>query len=242
MTKEMIRDLGDGLILRRATREDAAALVEFNGRIHAEPGSDDPQEFVAAWVRDLATKPHPTFDVGDFTLVEDVHAGKIVSSLNLINQTWRYDGVEFGVGRPELVGTDPEYRRRGLVRAQFEVIHEWSAARGHHVQAITGIPYYYRQFGYEMALALGGNRIGYLPHMPKLKEGETEPFVIRPATEADIPFMMAAYARKLARDPIGCVHSPELWQYELNGKSLANINRSEFRVIERAEGGKRWVF
>ena len=34
------------------------------------------------------------------------------------------------VGRPEAVGTRPEYRRRGLVRAQFEVIHAWSAERG----------------------------------------------------------------------------------------------------------------
>ena len=41
---------------------------------------------------------------------------------------------------PELVGTKKEYRRRGLVRQQFEVMHEWSAERGELVQIITGIP------------------------------------------------------------------------------------------------------
>ncbi len=44
---------------------------------------------------------------------------------------------------------------------QFEEVHKWSAERGHKVQVITGIPYYYRQFGYEMALDLTGRRIGF---------------------------------------------------------------------------------
>ena len=99
----MIKELGSGLILRQATKADTEALVEFNGRIHADPGSDDPQEGVAAWVRDLMTRPHPTFDPADFTIGEDRTAAKIVTSLNLINQTWSYEGVEFRVGRPELV-------------------------------------------------------------------------------------------------------------------------------------------
>ena len=61
--------------------------------------------------------------------------------MNLISQTWAYEGIPFEVGRPELVGTLPEYRNRGLVRAQFEEVHRWSAARGELVQGITGIPY-----------------------------------------------------------------------------------------------------
>ena len=90
--------------------------------------------------------------------------GQIVSALCLIPQTWTYDRIVFGVGRPELVATDPRYRRRGLVRAQMDVVHEWSRERGHLVQAITGIPWYYRQFGYEMALALAGGRAGFAAH------------------------------------------------------------------------------
>ena len=193
MSNQNIKDLGDGLILRRATVDDTKALVAFNGRIHAEPDSEEEFGGVAAWVRDLMTKPHPTFDPADFTIVEDTKAKKIVSSLNLINQTWTYEGVEFGVGRPELVGTDPEYRRRGLIREQFDLIHQWSAERGHKVQAITGIPYYYRMFGYEMALNLGGGRIGYLPHIPKLKDDEQESYFFRPATKTDISFIMEVY-------------------------------------------------
>jgi GNAT superfamily N-acetyltransferase len=236
MSNQIIKDLGDGLILRRATPDDTEALVAFNGRVHADPDSEEEFKGVAAWVRDLMTRPHPTFDPADFTIVEDTAAEKIVSSLNLINQTWTYDGVEFGVGRPELVGTDPEYRRRGLIREQFDLIHQWSTERGQKVQAITGIPYYYRMFGYEMALTLGGGRIGHLPQMPKLKDDEREPYVFRPATKTDIPFITEVYQRALERNLVGCRRTSAYWQYEIDGKSTQNIQRSELRLIEIADG------
>ena len=237
MTHEhlILRDLGDGLILRRSTPADADALAEFNARIHSDAGPDQPDEWVGAWTRDLLTTDHPTFDKGDFTLVEDTRARKIVSSLNLISQTWTYDGIPFGVGRPELVGTLPEYRNRGLVRAQFEVIHAWSADRGEMAQAITGIPWFYRQFGYEMAMDLGGGRLGFLPHIPKLKEGETEHYPIRSATEADLPFIMQVYAQAVTRYRVACWRDEALWRYEAFGRSEKNANGRTFCVIESAD-------
>ena len=92
------------------------------------------------------------FRPGDTTLVTDTRTGAIASCLHLISQTWTYGGVPIGVGQPELIGTRPAYRGRGLVRAQFDVVHGWSAERGHRMQAIAGIPWFYRQFGYELAL------------------------------------------------------------------------------------------
>ncbi len=229
-------DLGDGLVLRRATTADAEALAKFNARLHGEDEGALVQQALEAWTRDLASGAHPTFAPGDFTVVEDTRAGRIASSLNLISQTWTYAGLPFGVGRPELVATDPAYRNRGLVRKQFEIIHAWSAARGELVQAITGIPWYYRQFGYEMGLWLGGARLGYAPHVPKLPEGEAEPYVIRPATAADLPLWRELYAQASRRDLAACVWDEALWRYELTGKSPLNINRRELRVIETAAG------
>src|SRR5512139_1651167 len=78
----IIRDLGDGLILRRSTPQDAPLLAEFNARIHSDNGPDQPDKRVAAWTRDLLERPHPTFAADDFTIVEDTTSGKIVSSLN----------------------------------------------------------------------------------------------------------------------------------------------------------------
>ena len=62
---------------------------------------------------------------------------------------WSFAGILFGVTRAEMVATEPSYRRRGLVRALFEMVHARGAAEGHLLSAITGIPYFYRQFGYE---------------------------------------------------------------------------------------------
>jgi hypothetical protein len=231
-----LRDLGGGLILRRSNRADTEALVDFNARIHYEREDGMRDERIADWTRDLMEKPHPTFTDADFTIVVDTATGKIVSTMNLISQTWSYDGITFGVGRPELVGTLSEYRNRGLVRAQFEVIHQWSAERGELVQAITGIPYFYRLFEYEMALSLGGGRAGFKPYIPKLKEGENEPYLIRPANEDDLPFISDLFARNAHRYLVSSVWNHALWKYELKGKSPSNVNRFELRKIETMNG------
>lgn len=234
-------DLGEGLILRRSRVEDAERLADFNAMIHTdEPGT--PDERCWAWSYDLLAKPHPTFDPGDFTIVEEASTGRIISSMNLIPQTWTYAGIPFKVGRPELVGTLPEYRGKGLVRLQFEVIHKWSAEKGEKLQAITGIPYYYRLFGYEMAMNLGGGRAGYPTHIPRLKESEQEPYSIRLATEADIPFIAELFASGCKQSLVACEWDDDLWRYELCGKSEKNVNRLVVCLIETTAGEKAGFF
>ena len=235
-TDDLPMNLGEGLILRRSTAQDTDALADFNARVHSDEGPDKPDEKVRAWTYDLMAKPHPTFKASDFTIVEDEPKRQIVSAMNLIPQTWTYAGIPFKVSRPELVGTLPEYRNRGLVRRQFEVIHQWSAQNGDLVQAITGIPYYYRLFGYEMAMNLSGGRAGYPPHIPQLKEGEAEKYLIRPSIDADISFLSQLYASGCKRSLVACVWDDSLWQYELSGKSEKNVNRVEVRVIETIDG------
>lgn len=232
----IIRNLGDGLILRRSTAADAEKLADFNSRIHSEDGWDKPDDRLAWWTRDLLTRPHPTFGEGDFLLVEEEATGRLVSSLNHISQTWSYEGIPFKVGRPELVGTLPEYRHKRLVGIQFDEIHRWSLERGELVQAITGIPYYYKRFDYEMGLELGGGRVGFAPLMPTLKEGESEPFTFRPATEADIPFLSMVYACAENRQMVRVLRDEAIWRLELSGKSERHVGRDEIRIIETAAG------
>ena len=233
-TKNIIRELGDGLILRHGSPEDADALCAFNARIHGDDEEDGKR--VAAWTRDLISRPHPTLKPDDFTIVEEAATGKIVSSLNLIPQTWTYEGIEFGVGRPELVGTDSNYRGKGLVRIQFDEVHKWCEERGLMVQAITGIPYFYRQFGYEFALDLGGRRFGF--NVPKLKDGEAEKFRFRPAEERDIPFLLEVYAHGRNCSMVSSKWTTELCRYQLFGRSSESVYKAEYRVIEHIESGE----
>ena len=232
--KMILKDLGAGLILRRSSPEDADALGDFNAAIHGDNELDGMR--VAAWTRELLTRPHPTFSPNDFTIVEETANGRIISSLNLIPQTWTYEGIPFGVGRPELVGTLPEFRGRGLVRIQFDEIHKWSVEHGELVQAITGIPNFYRKFGYEMALNLGGRRLGYEKQVPELKEGENEPYRLRPATKADSPFVAEVYEQTQNRYPIVCQRTPEIWEFELDGRSENHIGHIETRIITDENG------
>jgi hypothetical protein len=230
------RDLGEGLILRRSTLADAEPLADFNKMIFREPPMTEPDELVAAWTRDLLSGRHPTFGADDYMIVEEAATGRIVSAMCLISQTWTYDGIPFGVGRPETVGTEPEYRKRGLVRRQFEVMHALSAERGELVQAITGIPYYYRQFGYEMAMELGGGRQGNAANIAKLKEGEVERFRLRPAVEADLPFVLELEAHAARQNLVYCPRDEVLWRYELWGKSAKNGDRLDWSIVETAAG------
>ncbi|NOT03488.1 MAG: GNAT family N-acetyltransferase [Anaerolineales bacterium] len=234
------KKLGNGLILRRSTAADADLLADFNAQIHGDDELDRIR--LAAWTRDLLAKPHPTFHADDFTVVAEVETGRIVSTLNLISQTWTYAGIPFGVGRPELVGTLPEYRNRGLVRTQFDEIHKWSAERGELAQAITGIPYYYRLFGYEMALDLSGRRLGYETHVPKLKEGEKEKFIIRPAVNDDLQFVVELYAEAQKRYTLSCVRAMDIFEYELNVQSRDNIGHKDILIIENEQGERLGYF
>ena len=233
---ELPRDLGNGLILRRSARADAEPLADFYKMVMREPPATEPDELVAGWARDLLSGSHPTFGSSDFTIVEEAATGRIVSAMNLISQHWTYDGIPFSVGRPELVGTEPEYRKRGLVRAQFEVIHAISAERGEMLQAITGIPNFYRQFGYEMTMGLGGGRQGNVATVAKLKNGEVEPFRLRPAGETDLAFVLELDAHAARQNLIYCARDASLWRYELWGKSEKNGNRLDWFIVESAVG------
>lgn len=212
------RSLDNGLVLRWAVPEDAEELAQFNLRIHTDD-PDDPELFLVYWTKELMAGDHPTTKASDFTVVVDENeGGKIVSSLNLISQTWAYDGIPFGVGRPELVGTDEKYRRRGLVRMQFEAVHAKSAARGELVQVITGIPWYYRMYGYEMCVDLGGSRAYYLlpSRLRKVVEKpEEEKYQLRPVTADDIPVLQELYARHSANSLLSRVRDAAIWQHEL---------------------------
>ncbi len=231
MVKDMIHDLKNGFIMRRSNQNDIESLVAFIVRIHSN-GSELDSCCLDAWIRDLLSSTHPTFKVDDFTIVEDAKKGEIISCMNMISQTWTFDGIAFGVGRPELVGTHPEYRMRGLIRQQFDEIHRWSKERGELVQVITGIPYYYRQFGYEMAINLGGGRTGSASNVPQLAKDQKELYTIRAAESADGPFILELMKFSNHRYPVACLWTPELMEFEISRKAEFNANRRQICIIE----------
>jgi hypothetical protein len=186
-------EIGEGLVMRAAVPGDTDRLVEFNGEMHTEPGQTPPSPFITAWTRDLMTKPHPGLTLDEIIVVEEEATGRIVSSTVYFDERWAYEGIELPAGRPELVSTHPEYRNRGLIRRQFDLMHRWGTDRGHLVQGITGIPYYYRQFGYDLALEDTPQRSVPLAAIAPRKEGEEARVVLRDATETDVASIAKMY-------------------------------------------------
>lgn len=211
------RRLGGGLVLRWSEASDTERLVELYSYVFRNKPDAPLNERLSAWVRDLMSGRHPLITPGDFALVEDTDRGMIVAATCLLSQTWEYGGIPFPVGRPEIVASHPDYRNRGLIRAVFELIHARSAALGHIAQGITGIRYYYRQFGYEYALDLEGSHSVYFTVIPALDEGKQEPYTLRDATPEDLPFVLSLYERERARAIISTRIDEKYWRYLLEG-------------------------
>ena len=228
--------LGDGLVLHWATRDDIDPLAQFNIRVHSD-NADQPEAWLGDWTRDLMSGDHPTTSFEDFTVVVDSnHGRKIVSSLCLISQQWTFEKIPFGVGRIELVGTDPAYRRRGLVRRQMEVIHKLSAANGELIQAITGIPWYYRQFGYEMALNLDGGRKLFWARPGNDKNPQNETFDLRPAAPTDIPLLQELFKINCERSLLRLHRTRAEWAYGMFTATSATPGKLRIFIFENELG------
>jgi len=198
------KPLGDGLVLRTAAEErDVERVAEFNRTIH-EPGVD-------SMTRHLFLH-HPNTQWEDLVFVEDEQSGQVVSSLCLIPWTWRYETVNIPAGEMGIVGTHQAYRRRGLIRAQVGILKRRLRQRGCLLSHIQGIPYYYRQFGYEYALPLEGGLRLETRHVPDPPE---KPFEFRPVTIDDLPTLTRLYDEAAQDLTISTLRDTATWQYLL---------------------------
>jgi len=230
------RALADDLVLRWSTAEDVARIATFYEAVFRDEPDELPNTRMGVWTRDMMSGRHPLIGPGDFAVVEHTPDGAIVASTCLLSQVWTYDGVDLSVGRPEAVATHEAYRNRGLIRAIFELIHARGAALGHLAQAITGIPHYYRQFGYEYALDLDPVRALPLATIPRLKEGQTEPFLLREATPDDVPTLVDLYDRDRAYVLTTTRIDPPYWRWLLTGVSPEAAERWRIYLITDAAG------
>ncbi|MCP4541273.1 MAG: GNAT family N-acetyltransferase [Chloroflexi bacterium] len=216
--------VGDGLILRTAANEcDVERVAEFNGSIHGPE--------IVSMTHNLFIH-HPNTKKEDLIFVEDEKNDQIVSSLCLIPWTWRYENVEIPTGEMGIVGTLEEYRHRGLVRAQVEYFKRRLGERGCLLSQIQGIPYYYRQFGYEYALPLEGGlrlEIRYIP-----APSDDMLFTFRLATLQDVPTLMQLYDEASQDLTISATRDKAIWRYLLT-HSKGTEPEQEIWIIEDAE-------
>lgn len=233
LTPEII-ELEDGLVLRPATIDDAEKVANFNEAVQTDPPDFEPAVTISAWIRDLFDGVHGKVGPSDFTVVEDTNTGEIVSSLVLISQTWNIGGIDTPTGMPELVSTHPDYRRRGLVRRQFDLVHEWSKARGELFTTVMGIPNFYKQFGYEYAIDAWGGSATFPHALTGLLEGKDvkPPFTARDAERNDVPFVTETQKTIRDRVFISATRDVDIFEGEMFGRREANEVSFRTRILE----------
>ena len=212
-TPTILERISDDLVLRTATPEDADNLFDFHEEVFMHEESGTRAWWIAEWAKDLITKPHPTFSPSDCLIVEDTRNQTIASSTLYLTQEWHTDGATFSIGRPEIVGTRTPYRNQGLIRKQFDIMHQWADQRGHDITVVNGIPHYYRQFGYDMALNDLANRQSRIQAFPRWNPDEERPYVLRPPAEDDIPFITQLLSQSADRSLYNSVFKPEEVRY-----------------------------
>jgi predicted acetyltransferase len=222
--QRLYRDLGDGLVMRAIESEEDIRRIAV---AHREAFGEAELELLTTEV----FAKYPGFEWQDGILVEDTRSKEVVSSICLIPSEWSYEGIGLKVAELGIVGTRKEYRRRGLVRAQMEVFERQLQERGFDLGAIEGIPYFYRQFGYEYAAPLHTDCKLELALIPDLAEGEQETAQIRPLTEADIAQAMAFLEASTGYLCVRVKRDASAWHY-LGSLSPSNPNRAEAYIVE----------
>lgn len=214
-----LSQLNNTFVVRQATAEDRSAAAEFVSA-YLNPAH-------APEVSEMLSGQHPTTGASDFVLA---FAGDtLIATAGLIAQQWAYADIPFGVGNVEFVATHPDYRRQGVMTAVMNAVNQVSAARGQLAQSISGIPWFYRQFGYEYALARDGARTLYatdLPHDP-------EKFTTRRAAVDDIPAMLAIYNRMRAGKLVTALVDEARWRHDMIGRPPgSDINMRHYVVTD----------
>ncbi len=235
MATQLPTELGEGLVLRRATPGDVSAIVE----LHAESYGDDPHgagvEADEFQVRDLLERPHPTFNGDEMTVVEETSTRRIVSSQHLSHHSWLLEGCPFPVGEIEHVSTRVAFRQRGLIRAQTQIMHEWSQTAGEVATAVNGIPWYYTKFGYELPISKYGGRSLVRAFIPGELPQALSPFSVRPAAASDAGFIAATYNSSMGRYGVAYLRTEDHWLYELERRDPRNRWVRSLFILESAD-------
>ncbi|GAA4873934.1 hypothetical protein GCM10025788_10560 [Serinicoccus chungangensis] len=216
------RPLPDGLVLRPARPSD----LEQIGELLTARGEEYDAEDHRLVVEDPAA--------GWESCAVVVDGDRVVSTATLLDEELQLavpgrdgEAVRLPAGQVELVATDPAFEGRGLVRELMGWAHALSEGRGHVLQVMIGIPYFYRLFGYSYAIDIPAHRPLSAPPVPEALEG----YAVRPATTEDLPEARRLQAAAQRAADLRMPHSPPRWQW------LLERHGSTTWVVERTDPG-----
>jgi predicted acetyltransferase len=172
---------------------------------------------------------NPRMTLEDFFVAK--HRGRIVAALCLIPSEWSIGGIRFRVAELGCVATLPEYRHQGLQRKLRAQYHKRVLEQGYDLSAIEGIPYFYRQFGYEYAIPLDEQTRIRLEEIP-----DYEPVcTIRPFTNHDVSKAMELLARSQLKFYVHSVRDKEIWKMQQETRMVAEYEFEDYSVEQEGQ-------
>jgi len=202
------------------TEEDIEQHLKLMRTVFGEKSRVDLQ--VKKWI-----DHHPTMTLEDFFVVK--HKDRIVAGINLIPLEWSLSGIPLKVAELGCVATLPEYRRNGLQRRLMEEYHKRVLKQGYDLSAIEGIPFFYRQFGYEYALPLDEETRLAISKIPDCKVNH----VIRPFRTTDISDAMRILTISQQKYCVHTVRSKGIWEMAQRTGMIAEYEFEGYVVEEK---------
>ncbi|MFW9844052.1 MAG: GNAT family N-acetyltransferase, partial [Candidatus Thorarchaeota archaeon] len=208
------------------TDEDVKDLVKFHSLVHPE---DDP-EVLPRQIANL-----PGFGREMNYVIRDLDKGTIVSTLNAIPHVWNYEDIRLRNLELGWVGTLKEYRRKGLNKLLYAHFNDLLLSGNYDISTIQGIPYFYRQFGYDFVIPMD--------HTVRICPNQIQPFdeknppnymnlKIRSADTKDIPVMMKLLEELNQKLLISASRSAELWELQETIKKQWDIDFESYVVLD----------
>jgi GNAT superfamily N-acetyltransferase len=211
------------------TDEEVEELLVFHAGIFPD---DDPEELR----RQIDRLPGFGRELNFF--LRDEETGKIVSSLNAIPSVWSYAGVNLRNLELGWVATQKEYRRKGLIRVLYEHFDELLQNGEYDISTIQGIPYYYRQFGYDFVIPMDPIMWVNISQLPTIDKKSPPPYMeikCRKAKKKDIDGLQKLFDEDNRQVLLYAPRSRELWELQ---EEIRRFYESEFRTFVLEDNGR----
>ena len=194
------------------TDEDVEQLVKFHSIVH-------PEDDIEVLPRQIDNLPGFGREMNYF--IRDLDKGIIVSALNSIPFIWNYEDIPLRNLELGWVGTLEDYRRKGLNKLLYTHFDNLLLEGGYDISTIQGIPYYYRQFGYDFVIPMDRTvwiRTNQIQPFDEKNPPEYMKLIVRHAEKKDIPSMMELFDEQNHKLLIYSPRSPELWEIQESEK------------------------
>ncbi len=218
------KDLGNGLVMKTVQ-----CLEDLNGVISLLKIVFQEEPSVARLYKTLYYH-YPLNNSDYFLFVEDERLKKVVATITLIHFSWQFGNINIKTAEMGIVGTLEEYRNKGLIRELNARFEELLDRDEYDITVIEGIPYFYKQFGYEYAMPLEPWNQLDLTHLPDREPDSKKEFNFLRASKEDIPLLSKLYSEAVKDLDIKSIRNEAIWQYLLD-PSLEYDPSSEFWLI-----------